>query len=196
MPDCPCGGENPNCFRCWGKGWYELDNKQSKPNKKVRVVVFKGDSTEERKLVTCPICTCQIKEELYDVHLAIHKRRVDECKNKELIQCSVCSAKVRADRMQKHLRNVHSVDGCENTKSFLTIEKLRKKINTTSKERFNRISSVSRNSNHRSKVDNSDDNCQHDAIFGDKDLGYFARDNGRFGSLPLYDDYSEDSDAD
>jgi hypothetical protein len=31
--------------------------------------------------------------------------------------------------------------------------------------------------------------------FGDKNLGYVAREQGRYGSIPFYDDYGDESDA-
>lgn len=92
-----------------------------------------------------------------------------------LESCPHCNAQVRHDRIKKHILKVHS-DLIKNQEEF-----------EESEEEFEEFE----------EHDISWEELNtYETRFGEKYIGYLRReyDNSRFGSYPLHDDYSEESD--
>lgn len=111
---------------------------------------------------------------------------------KSLVRCSICQQNIRSDKWEKHLKKVHA-------------ERTTKVSNSSSKTRnATRQSKARKGGSRRGGSTSFDPDARREAlrglheetIYGDKYLGQFRRDaDGRFGSIPLYDDYSEESGA-
>jgi hypothetical protein len=96
--------------------------------------------------------------------------------------CSVCGVTIRVTRVTTHMQKVHRTPVGGPRSSTTTPTKNRQLPNpaqySTSSNTSTRYYSTT------------------DPMDGGKYLGHIRRDaNGQFGSLPLYDDYSEESDA-
>lgn len=111
---------------------------------------------------------------------------------KSLVQCSICQQNIRADKWDKHLKKVHA--GCT-TKVSNSPSTMR---NVSGEPKARKSSSrkgggASFDPDIRRKALRE---LHEETIYGDKYVGQFHRDaDGRFGSIPLYDDYSEESGA-
>jgi uncharacterized protein with PIN domain len=94
----------------------------------------------------------------------------------DLTVCPICNVSVRSDRLDRHRRKIHE--------------------KTQGKPARNRQSSIQL-INSDSKQLSAFAQAFHEAQFGNKYVGHMRRQSsGRFGSLPLYDDYGDDADAD
>ncbi len=179
MPECDCGGSNPNCYRCWGRGW--VDDSPGTESQKVKgKKTIRNDNTSLRVLKVCHICTLQIDQDLFDSHLKSHCNKPSH----KLAKCHKCNSHVRLDRLEKHIAKVHSD------------KKNKKIVNFEKKLKNNKIIKNKQTCENNYRLLDREISCVNDDKIGDKNLGYLARENGMFGSLPLYDDYSEDSSDD
>lgn len=99
-------------------------------------------------------------------------------KIREKSRCSVCGVSVRVDRLKRHMQKVHPG-------SIISP--------TTQK-------SEQKSSSPEAKVEFPEESVyqsHHETRYGDKYVGQMRRDyDGTFGSLPLYDDYGDESGSD
>lgn len=93
-----------------------------------------------------------------------------------LQKCSVCGFKLRPNTLKKHMQECHPQPKSKKKRSK------------------NRAS----NSQHRVKRGKNEslEQASSERRYCGKYLGYMRRENGRFGSLPLYDDYDDESSPD
>ena len=91
--------------------------------------------------------------------------------------CSVCKASVSVAKLQRHMRRVHPGRG--------SVASQNTQPDARSADRSIEFPEEELSQSHREQ------------IYGDKYLGQTRRDyNGTFGSLPLYDDYGDESGPD
>lgn len=112
-------------------------------------------------------------------------------KEKSLTTCTICGAVVRVDRLLKHCARVHN-------------PKTLSQVNESDVVRTRETSSGKRSRGSKNDLKRSDRKTSDvtsiqppwEPRFGDKYLGYPAREAGKYGSIPLYDDYGDESSAD
>lgn len=115
---------------------------------------------------------------LHDVHnteagrLSSSKPVEVSSSSKKMVRCPYCACSVREDRLNKHCHKVHNI---------------------SHESRNHNVSRQARQS--RTEKPESLEQAYLETRDGGKYLGYMARENGRFGSLPLYDDYGDESEA-
>lgn len=79
-PSCTCGGKNPNCFKCDGRGYITQEQHESlqkqiirKYNSKIvctKVIPKRKHKQEIKQLMTiCPICMVQVRVDRIDNHI-------------------------------------------------------------------------------------------------------------------------------
>ena len=105
---CSCGGNNPNCFRCWGTGMVEP---ATRPDTGPRGTDFKtgikkGKSKGHKVPVTS---TTSFKSFTRVIHIqpTASFKPIDAS-----LTCPECGAKIssKAGRLEKHLKKVHGPD--------------------------------------------------------------------------------------
>lgn len=105
---------------------------------------------------------------------------------KPLVRCPDCGANVREHNLQKHLRKVHSAAACGPKPKTA-----KKPARPAGNARRGARSGVFPDPDERGRAIRG---LSEETSFGDKYLGQVRREaDGRFGSLPLYDDYGEES---
>lgn len=190
--------------------------KQRKKNLKSRSAVSKS---KDKALVPCTFCNSRVRADRLPDHVArIHpgkklppptKQRtkfsvgpqprrlppkdlspMQKLGDKSFVCCSICEQNIRSDNWEKHLKKVHA-----NSATSRASHTPPKSKNITQKTlpRSRKGGGASFDPDIRRKALQE---LHEETAFGDKYLGQFRREaDGRFGSLPLYDDYSEDSGA-
>ena len=145
----------------------------------------KGKPSSQSKTV-CPICHCELHANRLNRHVArVHsapakeKQQTDHTVN-TLTPCPVCAQPVRQDRLQKHLSKVHMQTDKKQTPSART----------------NTLAGIANPAYTNASTQAAIDQEYNEPQDGGKYLGQMRRESsGQFGSLPLYDDYSEDAEA-
>jgi uncharacterized C2H2 Zn-finger protein len=161
------------------------------------------------QFVTCPECQVTIRQDRLDKHLRkAHGPKAvasvtepadsgDDCNNadaekilpkpdaqtqfqsfndpKSFVACPVCSVSVRNDHLGKHLRKVHFHPSTKMNNAPAKAGKALAKGRTSA-------------TFEHSRVEREQD--------GSKNIGYLARERGRYGSHPMHDDYSDEGGAD
>ena len=97
------------------------------------------------------------------------------------VRCSECKQSVHQDRLQAHMRKVHGIWVKRNEKNRY------RTVTGRTRSHSSRTSSQDRLS--RQQLEQSSD----EPFDGGKYLGHIKRENGPFGTLPLYDDYGDES---
>ncbi|NIM95044.1 MAG: hypothetical protein GTO18_15200 [Anaerolineales bacterium] len=97
--------------------------------------------------------------------------------------CPECRCKVRYDRLEKHLRKVHKLVLDKESDKSLAI--------TKSGEVSGKTGGHSKHS--RNVAGEQVGQERDDPIYGGKYLGWYRREQGKFGSLPLYEDHDDES---
>jgi transcription elongation factor Elf1 len=188
--------------------------KQRQRNLKTRSV-----SSKDKSMVTCTFCNSQVRADRLSKHISnIHpdkklppdtKRHTtasdktrprklsprdmsptQKLSNKPFVRCSICEQNIRSDKWEKHLKKVHAAS-------------VTNKVSKSSSKSRNTAPKSPRTSR-KSGGGGIDPDVRRRALkelheetsYGDKYLGQVRREaDGRFGSIPLYDDYSEESGA-
>ncbi len=116
-------------------------------------------------------------------------------------KCRICGSKLLERNFDKHRKKLHASD-VEPLPSTSKTTKTASKKAKNNRSKTTKPLPVSRGG--RKDRTGRDINLQgqalrqsfEDSSYGDKGLGHMRREQGKFGSLPLYDDYSEESWAD
>ncbi len=145
-------------------------------------------SPQPNNLVVCPRCSCNVRE----VKLAAHIRKVHPARPAStrmsfvaargtalkqagrLISCPHCRVGVLAEALAEHRREVHP------TKQHAVSLETRERTSSNSTTIARRLGERLGNDGPR------------DATRG---TGFAVRERGRFGSHPVHDDYSDESDS-
>ena len=121
---------------------------------------------------------------------------------KPLVPCAVCNSPVRKDRLQEHMEVAHP------SRKDAVSEVFKGKVASNGSGRVEERSLTDQRqmaSDRLTSPQREQIKCKNisvesykrvESMDGGKYLGFCQRDSGRFGSLPLYDDYSEDSGVD
>jgi len=127
--------------------------------------------------VACPECAAGVRYNRLDNRLRrVHSKSQTTCTPRqqraprELVSCPTRQATVRKDKLAAHMRKVHCVLTMRDRRASLETR------STTPRTWFDRASDV--------LLDEHEQD-------GGRYLGFMARENCKFGSLPLYDDYSD-----
>jgi hypothetical protein len=140
--------------------------------------------------VKCPECNVVVRDSRLAKHIRkchsgtvkpVNSTIVKNIVLNTLTKCIVCNAMVREDNMSKHLRKCHSGRTKIKRTSIKYAHAVKARVNTDlqpngqyAKEAYLQSAGEVR--------------------YGDRYIGQTYREStGRFGSLPLYDDYSEES---
>lgn len=111
--------------------------------------------------------------------------------NQALTVCPICHVSVSEKRLQKHLKKVHSVSTVPAPAKVTA-----KPVIKPAKQRAQQQKPGQSVSKERPQPPQLEQ-ASHEKRFGDKYVGLSRREgSGRFGSLPLYDDYGDEADAD
>lgn len=151
-----------------------------------------GTGRKKKPIVPCPVCGIHITQRGLERHIrAAHPNatqsavtKVDQVPSsrnsaiskKPLVECTICGQRVRDDRLARHMRKVHAeqmmptpTDNAESSDPA-----------TPPKH-----------------VEQAFIQSHDEPMDGGKYLGHMEREwDGKFGSLPLYDDHNDEADAD
>ena len=109
-----------------------------------------------------------------------------------LVQCPHCKSPVRSDRLEKHIRTTCPARRMAKSESS--------KLSASHAKLVAQQESVSNTSPTTGKTGIEEEALRQsldEQIYGGKYLGHMRREwDGKFGSLPLYDDYEDEADAD
>lgn len=109
---------------------------------------------------------------------------------REQVKCPYCPSRVRRSRLARHLRGVHAASASE-------IEALERQFpHSVSEISPSHVGDQTRQSGTPSKPASGRGSFATDGQDGSKHIGQFAREQGRFGTMPQHDDYSEDGTPD
>ena len=110
--------------------------------------------------------------------------------SRPLFQCPRCNATVRRSRLDHHLKSVHAA-------SLSEIEALGQSLPVAaSRVAPSHAGDQTRPTGTSLKQATSSGGRGSDGQDGSRHIGQFAREEGRFGSMPKYDDYSEEGSPD
>ena len=178
----------------------------TKPQKKIKTKPNPKSSLKKKKkgkavpqasgMVTCPYCKIRIRSDRKEKHITkVHQNQITITKKikhhssfpkmkkvliepdkKQPVRCNVCNIKIHPDLLKDHNLRYHNT---LNKPVEITIEKSPVKQNNLTRERFAPKKSYS---------------YTYDPRDGGKYLGFHKRDfDGKYGSMPIYDDYGEES---
>jgi DNA-directed RNA polymerase subunit RPC12/RpoP len=174
----------------------------------------KTKNIERYGFVRCPDCKARLKPAKLDKHRhKVHsvQPRVERAYPKlgqlqkmteksttlesgRLISCPHCTAKVKSTRLQKHLAKVHPGRNLLNART----EKLSKPMQSNKSKRQMKSpnnAGLSWKENQTNDLEALRQSFQ-EPRDGSKELGHMRREgDGKFGSYPLHDDYSDESEA-
>lgn len=133
-----------------------------------------------KKRCSCPDCGKRVK------NLRDHQRDVHGIRytiNRDLIACPHCPSKVRADRLDAHIQKVHKIEAATSQNTHADLPSTRKK-----KRKI-------RQAGHSEQYLSDAFSQSFDEPFDGSKGWHRRRENGRFGSHPLFDDYGDESSA-
>lgn len=183
-------------------------------------------STQNRKYNNCPVCGVRVRVNNLDKHIRkVHpdysadnshtsqkssfpvqqSRHNETAKStaekqvpldntltqggEKMTQCPYCSCRVRVDRLEKHIQKRCPVRRKESPQTD-------KRVSSNKRQNMHQVS-VSNMHNGSNIEEEALRQSFDESIYGGKYLGHLRREfDGKFGSLPLYDDYGDESDAD
>lgn len=166
------------------------------------------------QLVSCPHCGKAVRENDLYAHLsAFHMRSKSSRKaispstpqkparttsvsfprQKMMVQCSQCPSMVRSDRMEKHLLRIHHLSQYQVRSGF----PVQQRATASASVKPNSKVVSNKRDVPKSPLPAAFAQSHDEKMYGDKYLGQMRRESdGKFGSLPLYDDYSDEANAD
>lgn len=181
MPECSCRGTNPNCFKCGGWGLIGDEIAQQRVNPDHLPLSSPGKSTRKKNKKRV------VKRKKLRISGPLKTRNIFE----NMATCIYCKAVLRPNNLNRHLKIVHGLN-----ESLVSV--FSSKITKESLPKAN----VKKTSNKKKRGDFREDEItvvvqnSFETRFGNKFLGYPARDNGGYGSMPLHDDYGDESNSD
>lgn len=171
----------------------------------VQITFSQGRPAQEARS-RCPECSATVRT----ARLAEHRRKVHghglassqrgstrkggqqrSPAGRNMVRCSMCTSMVRRDRLEKHEKKVHGAAGKRAPTAPVSSKTVRRAAPSPS-----RLGGDIGRSGGSAKSEVAGETLREmmeETRFGDKGLGQTVRDNGRFGSIPLYDDYSEEA---
>jgi hypothetical protein len=179
MPECSCRGTNPNCFKCGGWGWLGDEIAQQRVN---------PDHHPLSPGKSAPQKTVRLQRKVLRISDP-PKNKISKTP-KKMVTCHYCKAVLRLNRLNRHLKNIHGLD----KKTVSGRSKIIKE-NLSGANDKKTLNNKKRNISNENEIDDIVQS-HFETRFGDKFLGYFARDKGKYGSISLYDDYGDESDSD
>lgn len=201
---CRCAGTNENCQFCFGRGWIDADDSKgtrhhcelttvdSKKRKSryTQTARPSGHSSIKVENNLTPLERFKVRHyrnqnknlnKIASTYKKSFQAESTDYTNDKLTTCIICQVKVRKDRIVRHLKRVH-----KKSSSIQKANKIAHKIECRKKDCSSKSNDIT--------VAHAPNNDSRD---GGKYLGYMQREsNGRFGSMPLYDNYGEESSAD
>lgn len=170
---CRCGGTNENCQFCFGRGWINVDNSNNRTQTTVRPKKGRLSPTLAAKQPENSALTRDEQPTPLERFYARYGRSPEKDQtpllvpSPALINMAVCS--ICGKPVKEKRLKLHM-----------------KKVHPKAKSQFSKT-------NDKKNVYMPNDV----SLDGGKYLGYMQREsNGRFGSMPLYDNYGEESSAD
>lgn len=157
----------------------------------VKKNITRPRNTGPQHRVRCEYCRALIKENRLPQHIqkAHPGKPIPSIQKKSLVppaglvQCQFCSAFLRPDRIEKHNRRVHK----SQTKQSFQKPKQQKDTSKTED-----LEGPQKNTDSEAVIQSD-----RETLFGDKYVGQYRREfDGKFGSIPLYDDYGDEAGAD
>lgn len=160
-----------------------------------------------KALVRCPVCKTSVKSSRLEnhirkVHPSFYRDEVDTELNdainlkparetpNQIVQCPRCLVKIASKRLDKHMKTYHS-EGTSNLgqNRGKAVSRTNHGKNIKNQQYNDRssepINAVIKNEDVRDSFDDLQD--------GSKYWGFMRREQGRYGSFPMFDDYSEES---
>lgn len=175
--------------REWKEGEKYLARKRREEKRGDRVERTAANRAQLREVVSCPQCGKSVK----GVGLAQHQRdkhgfavastrasHESKSSTEGWTRCHICN--VRLKNLKRHLRRVHGTSGQIDSRSSgnkAGASTSRRKSRTLDTEKKIQLEAL------RQSHDEPRD--------GSKNWGFIRRENGRFGSHPIFDDYGEES---
>lgn len=188
MRACVCGGLKPGCPRCGGTGFTTEKSSTIAPNISRSVGKRFGSrltSTQGKKSSLGNTKKVSVTSNISQERQTSETSAVPEI-DRPTVNCPQCGVEVRESRLQKHIRKAHKPATNAASRSLPA-----GKFAPTAKKTV----ATKNTPLQRSRDSTEGFKSEYEPSFGGKNLGYLARENGKFGSLPLYDDYSDESDA-
>lgn len=146
--------------------------------------------TSVRATVKCPLCNVTVRVSRIQKHnrkCHLDKTTVPKPSIEKhfvpptLVRCTACGAMVREDNLSKHLRKVHSGKTRIKRTTIKSPHPTQTRVNISYQPSGQHVTETYTQASDETR-------------YGDKYLGQTYRESsGMFGSLPLYDDYSEES---
>jgi hypothetical protein len=195
---CVCDGSNENCRYCDGSGRISLEQIATSSSH-IGEHVKNSVSQEIAEPVFCPQCQIRLGNGKLDEHLAAQHRKITSSHFKNvgqgirkpfnkssisvppatLVYCPQCTTKVRFDRLDKHLKKVHSLNqpksrGRTKNVKGTTNRELTANIDSKSDLRYERAQDVRR--------------MDHTHLYA-----HPFRELGRYGSHPSHDGFDDES---
>lgn len=187
---CICDGYNENCYRCYGRGYIESSKSVTavpgSGQDYLREVTMRPVRSMNVALTGCQICGARVKS------LARHMRKAHgvgkvqkigstpTAKKPRLTSCPECQVPVREDRLKKHIRLIHSSP---------EYDRQRQAPNAATSRTRSKIDAPS----HQPADMGGGYEPEEDARDASRSYASQYREQGRFGSHPIHDDYSEAS---
>jgi len=109
--NCSCEGFNENCFKCFGRGYY--DYQELHPNYSYQI-----KKAESKKANSFPSVGKKI---LKKAHNSVSLSPFVQC---EMIECPHCNAKIVTQKLKTHINRCHSTNG-ENSGTEIQVKKIK-----------------------------------------------------------------------
>jgi len=191
--------------------WSEDKSRKRKPpwiktkTKRPSSEPFKPKNTKKSiPKVACPVCRTMVGKPSLDRHVQnVHPAwgglslsflescsRLFPIKEESWVVCSDCGSEVKERNLEKHVRKVHSARNKRKPMNFSKPSQARDKGKSSGQHGRSTFDTKASEQPGRQYLREQFEETR----YGDKYLGQVRRElNGRFGSLPLYDDYGEES---
>lgn len=135
-----------------------------------------------RELMVCPLCPSKVRADRLGSHIQkIHKHKG----GRELRACPHCPSKVRADKLDAHIQKVHP------NKIKTSMSKFEHVESSSAQKKKRKIRQAGHSKPYLSEAFSQ----SFDEPFDGSKGWHRRRENGRFGSHPLFDDYGDESSA-
>jgi hypothetical protein len=155
MISCTCGGMNENCFKCFGRGYYDSEQaelpefhasiKLKKSSKKLRspkratlnVTASKGTTPNKLIFVKCPVCGLKNTKSFIIKHIIIeHPKFKNEliASRNGMKLCKFCNRLVPIEMLNDHTCEIQKLNNSKN--SILDPKQNDKNINKMVKCRY------------------------------------------------------------
>ena len=135
MIRCSCEGDNPNCFKCDGKGWYDnIDLELPKYSRKSQIKPIIEIKPKKKR---CPNCKKFFLENELNQHIVenqcIAKSKennlmptdLQKSNNKSKIKCSICNKFILDTKFKKHMLKQHGIKVSEQQRYKSNIRKIK-----------------------------------------------------------------------